>query len=592
MPSLSAPRTPDSGAQPLFTIKVDGRALAREFLPLAVRIQQEVNRIGTAHLVFRDGDAAESKFRLSDQHFVPGTKVEVSAGYMGKGEKVIFKGLVIKHGLEVRPSGLARLVVTCKDAFVKTTLAPQRRLYAKQTDSQVIQDIVGRYADLSVQAASTSVKHAELLQYDVTDWDFILLRAAANGLVAVLDQGKLKLEKPQLGQAPAVSLQYGATIVAFDAEMDARDQAGKLSATAWDPASGKPLVVQAQEPAPDAFGDVSAKKLAGVLGTELKLHHDGALPNGELQAWADASLLRRRLGKIRGRVQFAGNAAVKPGTVLALSGVGKHFTGKAYVSGVSHRLEEGIWLTDAQLGLDPREQAAALAGPGPTAPALAPPPAGGLLGGVQGLQIGVVAALAGDPDGEERIAVRLPLLDPAGDGTRARLLSLDAGKERGFFIRPEVGDEVIVGFLHNDPRQAVVLGALHGSRHPVPPPFKTEDANNLKGFVSRSKLQLVFDDEKKIIKLTTPGGNLLQLDDEAKGITLQDQHGNKIVLGPDGISIESSKALTVKAKTDAKLEAQNVELKAQAQLKASGSGGVELSSSATAVLKGSTVMIN
>jgi Rhs element Vgr protein len=587
IPDIDGPRS-----LPIFTIKVNGLALSRETLPLSVRVQKEANRIPTAHLVFSDGDPTTSEFKLSDKAlFAPGSRVEISAGYMGRAERVLFKGLVIRQAIEGRPGGQPRLTVTCKDAFVKTTLAPQRRYYTKQTDSQIARAIVGRYGGLAVQAGATSVTHPELVQYDATDWDFLLLRAAANGQLAFVSDGRLTLAKPELSQVPAVKLLYGATVLSFDAEVDARDQVAGLSATAWDPAKGAPATAKATEEVRNALGNLSSRELGAVHGAAPVLRYDGALPADELQAWANATLARHRLAKVRGRVQFYGNAAVKPGTTLRLDGLGKRFSGLAYVTGVSHRIEQGAWVTDAQLGLDPRALAASLPG-GPGSAEVSPPPAGGLVPGLRGLQLGVVTALAGDPAGEERILVRLPLVDPAADGTRARLLSVDAGKERGFFFRPEVGDEVVVGFLHDDPRQAVVLGALHGSRHPVPPPFKTADANNLKGYVSRSKLQVVFDDEKKTLTLTTPGGNLLKLDDEAKGITLQDQHGNKIVLGQEGISLESSKAIILKATTDAKLSAQNVGLEAQAQLKATGAGGVELSSSATAVLKGATVMIN
>lgn len=592
-PSVSAPSASKGREQPQFSIKVNDSMLSPKYGVLAVRVQHEADRIPTAHLVFRDGNPAESTFALSSEQLLkPGAKVEILAGYRnGAEEQSLFKGIVVKHALEGRATtGISRLVVTCKDPFVKTTLAPQRHYYQQQTDSQVVEDIVGRYPDLHVTAPATSVTHPELVQYDITDWDFILLRAGANGLLCLLDDGELTLTAPASTTAPVLALKYGDTLLDFDAELDARDQATTLKALAWDPATGEAAEAEAAEPAADQFGKVTTQDLAGVLGVAQTLHHDGTLPPNELQTWADATLLRQRLAKVRGRVQCYGTAVLKPGVMIQLDGLGEMFTGPAFVSGVSHRLENGTWLTDAQLGLDPRDLSHRLTATGGAA--LSPGPAAGLLAGVQGLQIGVVTALAGDDTGEERIAVRLPLVDAAADGTRARVLSLDAGKERGFYSRPEVGDEVVVGFLHNDPRQAVVLGGLHGSRFPVPPPFVTADANNLKGYVSRSKLQVVFDDEKKTLTLKTPGGNLLSLDDEAKGITIQDQHGNKIVLSEAGISLESSKALTVKATTDAKLEAQNVELKAQAQLKATGAAGAELSSSATAVLKGATVMIN
>ena len=50
------------------------------------------------------------------------------------------------------------------------------------------------------------------------------------------------------------------------------------------------------------------------------------------------------------------------------------------------------------------------------------------------------------------------------------LATLDAGKERGTFFRPEIGDEVVVGFLNDDPRHPVILGMCHSSAKPAPEP--------------------------------------------------------------------------------------------------------------------------
>ena len=177
------------------------------------------------------------------------------------------------------------------------------------------------------------------------------------------------------------------------------------------------------------------------------------------------------------------------------------------MAGVRHTFANGNWETDVAFGLDPETYAA-------TYPVTAQP-AGGLLPAVNGLQIGIVTALEDDPDGEDRIKCRLPLVSDSEEGVWARLATLDAGNERGTFFRPEIDDEVIVGFLDDDPRFPVVLGQCHSSAKPAPEPAK--DDNNLKGYVSRSKLKLTFDDDKKVVGLETPGGNKLTLSEDAKG---------------------------------------------------------------------------
>jgi len=179
----------------------------------------------------------------------------------------------------------------------------------------------------------------------------------------------------------------------------------------------------------------------------------------------------------------------------------------------------------------------------------------------------------------------------------ARLATLDAGKERGTFFRPEIDDEVIVGFLNDDPRHPIVLGMCHSSAKPAPEAAK--DDNHLKGYISREKMKLTFDDEKKIIALETPGGNKITLSDEDKGIILEDQNGNKITLNDSGIKIESSKDLSLKASKDIKIEGKNVDIKAQTAFKAEGTSSAEVSGasttikgSATTVIKGGMVQIN
>ena len=264
------------------------------------------------------------------------------------------------------------------------------------------------------------------------------------------------------------------------------------------------------------------------------------------------------------------------------TGIGKRFAGKQYVAGVRHTFANGNWETDVAFGLAPETHAA-------TYPVSAQP-AGGLLSAVNGLQIGIVTALQDDPDGEDRIKVRLPLVSDSEEGVWARLATLDAGDERGTFFRPEIDDEVVVGFLDGDPRFPVVLGQCHSSAKPAPE--TATDDNHIKGYVSRSKLKLTFDDDKKIVILETPGGNKLTLSDDEKTASLVDQNGNKVTLDDGGITLESAKDLTLKASGDVKLEGKNVECKAQTNFKAEGQAVVDVKSSGTLTIKGSLVQIN
>jgi len=209
---------------------------------------------------------------------------------------------------------------------------------------------------------------------------------------------------------------------------------------------------------------------------------------------------------------------------------------------------------------------------------------------VSGLQVGTVVSNE-DSAGEHRVRVRLPLVDQKEEGVWARVSAVDAGDQRGFFFRPEVGDEVVVGFLDDDPRQPVLLGMLHSSAKP--PPLTGSDENHEKAYQSRAKMRLYFHDDDKVVRVETAAGNSLVLSEKDKSVTLTDQSGNTIALTTDGIRIESKKAIVLKAATEVTMESgTSCGVKGGTQLKLEGSAGAELSSPATTKVSGGLVQLN
>ena len=82
------------------------------------------------------------------------------------------------------------------------------------------------------------------------------------------------------------------------------------------------------------------------------------------------------------------------------------------------------------------------------------------------------------------------------------------------------------------------------------------------------------------------------MDEDAGSIVIEDENSNILTMDSSGIAMESAGDINIKATGDVNIEGSNVNAKANIQFKAEGSAGVEVSSSATAVLKGSLVQIN
>lgn len=558
-----------------FSILVDGTVVSQELHLFQATVTHACNRVSFARFVFRDGDVAAGTFSLSEGGpFTHGAALEFRLGYHSD-EQPVFKGIITRHGITARPGMPWQLVVECRHLAFKMTLASKWRSWADVTDSDAIQSVLGDFS-LAGDVASGGVQQPQLVQPGVCDWDFVLFRARANGWLVLPQLDKLDIQPPTFTGTPALTAGFGGAIESFEGEVDARLQPTGAKSTAWAPSSGEPVEGEATSAPEPAIGDLNADTLSGTGGASDDAWHGAALASDELAAWSSARLLRARLAKMRGTVRVRGFSGIMPGGLVHLDGLGARFNGDAFAGAVRHEFFTGTWKTDIQLGLDPAW--------------LQPLATAALLPAMRGLHAGIVKQLAGDPDGGERILVSLPVMLPGGEGLWARWAQPEAGKERGFVFRPEVGDEVVVGFFEDDPRHPIILGAMYSGKNAAHIP--AADENPKKGYQSREKLVLDFDDEQKILTIATPAGNQLVLSEAEQGILLQDQNGNKIQLSAEGIIIESVGKIELKATSDAKIEGVNVGIKASAEAKVEGSASATLSGSGRAVVQGGTVMIN
>lgn len=564
-----------------FKILIAGEELSKLYEVKNITVAKEVNKIPTARIVLVDGDPATRDFKLSNEDLlIPGQEIEITAGYHSD-EETIFKGIVIKHNIRIR-ANTSQLVIECKDEAVKMTIGKKSKYFYESSDSDIFDEIIGAYG-LSTDIESTNHTHPELVQYDASDWDFIISRAQANGKLCFIDDGTVTIAKPDISQSEIETVTFGGSLLDFDAEIDARHQIQKVAAYGWNHTDQELIEIEGKDPSVSLNGNLSASDLTEVIGLEsLELRHGGAITDTELQDWADAKWLFQQLAKVRGRIKFQGIPAVKPNTVLKLEGVGDRFNGNIYVTGVQHVISEGNWVANAQFGLSTDWFSETFD--------ISAKPASGLLPAIQGLQVGIVSQLEEDPDGEDRILVQIPIINNEEEGIWCRVASPDAGENRGIFFRPELGDEVIVGFINQDPNNAIVLGMLHSSAKPSP--ITAADDNHEKGIITRSEMKVLFDDDKKIITIETPAGKIISLDEDANAITIEDDNSNVVTINSDGISMESAGDISIKASGDVNIEGTNVSIAANAEFKAEGSAGAEVSTSAIAVLKGSLVQIN
>jgi Rhs element Vgr protein len=565
-----------------------GRALPMHLEILDVEVDRQINRIPEATLVLLDGSIPERRFAISNSpYFALGSEVKIDMGYLADGAhaSTVFEGIVTRHLVSADQQG-CQLRIECKDKTMSLASSRRSAVYRDAKDSEVWRRLITAAGLRAGKIKGTYVCHPELVQYNVTDWDFIVTRAEALGLVVSISNGKVNIIPLEIG-IPRRTLNHGLDDCRdLELELDGSQQWSSLKVIGWDQATLKPTAPVSAKPAKLRIGNTSDQALAeAVHGAKAQLVHGAPASPKELQCWADARLHRQRWHLLRGSVFVDGSAALNPLDTVEIQGVGDRFNGKALVSGVNHRFNAEGWSTQLRLGVS--------AGCFARSPDLLEMPAAGLLPAAPGLQIATVQSTQVDPDGELRVQVQLASLVQSAQGLIwARLLSPDAGKGRGFVFRPEIGDEVVIGFLNEDPREALILGSLFGSKNKPPSPVQMPTKeNDLRAIVSRSGTRILFNDKDSALSLETTASangrgdykNRISINEREKTILIEDQHSNRILLTKDGIELNSSKKLAISAKGDLtikaedmlQLEGSQISLKAQ-QVAISGQAKVSL----------------
>lgn len=195
---------------------------------------------------------------------------------------------------------------------------------------------------------------------------------------------------------------------------------------------------------------------------------------------------------------------------------------------------------------------------------------------VRGVSVGVVAQNR-DPEGLGRVKIRFPWRENPDESHWARLTVPMAGKDRGTWFLPEVGDEVLVACEAEKVEHPYVLGSLWNGKEP-PPETNSDGRNDIRKIRSRSGHEIIFDDgvQGSIDIHLSDNKRKVRLDPD--GILISDDSGNQIEIKslPGTITIKSNTKISIQSKV--------IDIKADASMTLQATG--------TLTIQGALVKIN
>ncbi|PHI19928.1 hypothetical protein CEQ90_10275 [Lewinellaceae bacterium SD302] len=192
-----------------FEIIINGKPLADAYNVISIEVSREVNSIprATVAIAIVPGEKLNPG---TDNALIPGSEIEIKLGYEQNTGRV-FKGLITAQSIRSNGTGNHVLSLHSQDEAIELTKEMKSNTFESLSDSQIIQQIVSEYG-LDSEVENSGHEFPQLIQYQEKDWDFILKRAAANGMIVYPEDGVVKVERPLESGSSVLNLTNGMDI--------------------------------------------------------------------------------------------------------------------------------------------------------------------------------------------------------------------------------------------------------------------------------------------------------------------------------------------------------------------------------------------
>ncbi|MDT5091980.1 MAG: hypothetical protein QOH60_1343 [Mycobacterium sp.] len=464
--------------------------------------------------------------------------------------------------------------------------------YTQVTASDAVHQVAQRAKLPEGQIDSSKTVFDHLGQFGQTDWEFLDRLAKRIGYELTMRDNKLNFRfREAASTAPSddpsatdpLVLRLGSDLLRFRSVITAAEQVSEVEVRGWDVAQKRKIT--SSVPAGTKSVDLPTMKpadMAKPFGDPKYVASDVAY-RSQSEADAAAAALTEEIGSSFAEIDAVarGNPKLRANVSITVENAGEPFDGKYTITAARHRFDPthgGYTTAFSVTGRQERSLYGLTAGGGRT------------------LGDGIVVAQvsdANDPTKQGRVKLTFPWLSDDYVSDWARTLQPGAGKDRGFIVVPEVGDEVLVAFEQGDPQRPYVLGGLfNGIDTPSTKGPSLIDSNsgavNRRSFISRKGHRVdLFDEDGKTEGITAETG-------DGKLKIALDSVGTKIEVHSDGtILIQGQKGIVIDAgSSDLEMKAKKISITATNGVSLSGgTGAVDLDTKTSLSLNGSTVKV-
>ncbi|BAK33376.1 hypothetical protein MLP_03620 [Microlunatus phosphovorus NM-1] len=454
--------------------------------------------------------------------------------------------------------------------------------YVQMTASDIATKVAKRAGLRVDKVDATSTVFPFVSQAGQSDWEILSQLARDTGSDLTVRNGAFSFCAPAAGSE--ITLRFGEQLLRFRSVLTSAQQVKEVEVRGWDVTEKKALVANAPAQTSSIETTTKPSDMAAAFGDPTYVSADVPYRTQnevDQAAKALADEMASAFAEFEGVAK--GDPSLKAGGKVKLEDLGEPFDGKYTITSARHRFDPttGYTTTITVTGKQDRSLLGLASG---GARSRRTPP---------GVVIAQVTDVK-DPDKLGRVTLKFPWLNDQYVSGWARVVYQGAGKDRGWVVPPEVGDEVLVGFELQDFDRPVVLGGLYNGIDKVPTtgPNELIDGNsgaiNRRSLISRTGQRIDLLDEAG-----TKQGISIATDDDKFLINI-DKTNTTITIKADGkVLIEGAQGITLDAKTsELTMKASSIKMNATQGVQLDGGGGaVQVKSNGSVAVEGMTVSV-
>jgi uncharacterized protein len=326
---------------PNIKISIQGQPFSPELDAdfISARVSEDLEAPSMFELKFVTWDLAKQKFTWIDGDlFELGNRVEIQMGYQ-KDLKTLMVGEITGIEPEFSQDSTPTLVIRGHDLRHRLLRGRQTQSFTNMKDSDIVSQIA-RGKGLSANVKDTQVKLEYVLQHNQTDWEFLQERSARIGYEIAIDNNILYFRPHDLGTQKVASLTYGDDLIDFLPRLTTMNQVYQVKVQGWLPKEKKTVVsIAAVGKEGDKMGGSisGGKEVQKAFGLSSHTIVDRPVSSkAEADGMALGQFQHIGIDYISGDGNCLGNPNLRAGKTIAITGIGKKFSGLYYTTNAEH----------------------------------------------------------------------------------------------------------------------------------------------------------------------------------------------------------------------------------------------------------------